>query len=306
MSLLQPSIFEKLPSDLHLMVLEQLDHPRTLENIILAYPRSLTGLLCRYFERILSTILRNLRFPEELSGCIFAIILAKNFPPQRSNDLKLFWRYHFEGNVPRSMHPILIQSPFDILTDMTTLMDTIDFFTNYYATVFAIGRTHAPLLGLGLQRALLRFQLCSQIFHQSGASLKPVLYWSCGAPSSSEYYFWSRFERVEVDDMTCVYLHLVRDLRKTNLCFKVDGSHIVGRREDSRIRGLSLLRNTIEGRALSLFERKYCQHFFENAYSGLKSAGLMTAKERSIACPSVSELYLSLYGEPAQRSTARR
>ena len=77
MSSRNSSLFEKLPSKIHLLVVQQLDEPRDLQNLTKACPGSFGLLFRQYFATIIGPILENAQFPEELSKYIYAIIFAK-------------------------------------------------------------------------------------------------------------------------------------------------------------------------------------------------------------------------------------
>ncbi|KAL2056125.1 hypothetical protein ABVK25_003768 [Lepraria finkii] len=133
------SLLEKLPSEIHLVVMQQLDEPRDLQNLTTAYPRSFGLLFWQHFAIIIGPILENAQFPEELSQYICAIIHAKKHPSDHINDLKLFWNHHFEGTEPRRMHSALLRSPDDTLEEIITITETVGFFTGL-ATILLLAK----------------------------------------------------------------------------------------------------------------------------------------------------------------------
>jgi len=118
-------------------------------------------------QKIIRSILQKLHVSEELALYIYAIILAKTHPPKDLDDLKVFWRYGFEGLESRNIHSALLQSPLDMLKGSTMILATMEFFTNSYTQAFLGNQVNTPQLRvpltpfktLRLQRALLRFQL---------------------------------------------------------------------------------------------------------------------------------------------------
>ena len=118
---------------------------------------------------------------------------------------------------------------------------------------------------LRLRRALLRFQLYTQLFHQPGLteSIDSDKDWE--KRHLHEYHFWIGFESIEVVECKCIYallqhfLVLMRDEPPIAHCSPTASTQ----------RGLLLLQPVLSGAPLSPLMSSYAQRFVECAFSGL-------------------------------------
>ena len=99
-----------------------------------------------------------------------------------------------------------------LLADLT---DTIDFFvhlcTAMYLTDFPFAKQMPLSAGeeLRIRRALLRFQLYAQLFHQPEATDEIISDRDWEQRHLQQQYFWTRFTSVEFEECKCIYRLLV-------------------------------------------------------------------------------------------------
>lgn len=88
-----------------------------------------------------------------------------------------------------------------------------------------------------------------------------------------QQYFWTRFDRVEIEECKCIYVLLTYLLRHlspfpppSNIC-KDRSSKASGK---SKQRGLPLLQPVFSGSNLTPLEASYAQHFLDYAFTGFE------------------------------------
>ena len=110
---------------------------------------------------------------------------------------------------------LLLRLPWtwQILRKLLVLVESVEFFLHFCAALFtrALSPQCREALTLTedeafrIRRALLRFQLYAQIFHQPEATDMVISDrdWECRA--ESQQYFFTRFECVEAEEIKCIY-----------------------------------------------------------------------------------------------------
>lgn len=171
---MEPYRSYNLPLELVLMIMERVRDLSTLSSLIEAYPDFLTPVLESHFGTIIEQRMAEI-LPEELREYIYTIVLAKRSSPLNTKDLKGLLSRQLEGLEPRDF-PIGLPRQLETLKELANLTATIDFFIFFCADMFL---SHLPsnkrtYLSRGenmrIRRALLRFQLFVQIFHQPEAT----------------------------------------------------------------------------------------------------------------------------------------
>ena len=186
---------------------------------------------------------------------------------------------------------------------MLSIMEATDFFTEFSVLMFAKGhglpRCHHPkirhlifgrpekekrklqstVLPLSMcnkqriRRALLRFQLYCELFHQPGDSLDRVDDWEERLPEQE--YFWMRYEWWEVEGVKCIYQIIVLSLENSDLGLSRDTYN--SRTEELQEghlqeRGLPQLRHFLDGTQTTLFGESYRSRFLSRAFHGFSRA----------------------------------
>ena len=273
-------LVEKLPVELQIMVMEHLD-PISLCNLLEAMPSTMPPAYLSRFEPITKSILQTCWPEEELSQYLYAIILAKHRGRSDFFALKSFLNFHFHGTHPRRLVEDFPRS-LESLRDICHLFDAVEFFVGFCTEFFLVDMPTAMQqrpLSTGeqfrLRRALLRFHLYCQLFHQPGGDVDGFSSdrdWE--RRHMAQFLFWTQLERVEIEECKCIYLLLYAYLRELGPLNVAEEWANLGVHDDSswrQMRGLPILRRIIEGGEApsSAFNVSYAQSFQIYAFSGL-------------------------------------
>ena len=154
--------------DLILAVFEHTQDASTLNQMSEAYPT----LLRPYLEERFDTVTLGSSWTEELC-LLYTILLAERETPTNVDDLKTLMVNQLEGLGPKSI-PSTLPRTLQTLRKIVFLISTVDFSVHFCAIIYLM---HFPLEkqtrlssgeDLRIRRALLRFQLYAQLFHQPG------------------------------------------------------------------------------------------------------------------------------------------
>jgi hypothetical protein len=230
---------------------------------------------------------------QELHQYLYAIAAARQEPCIGSENLEIFLNRHLEQentSPPLNILPV----SFSYMKDIAEAMEF--FFTEFCVLLFAKGHgaPYTPPLGISnllygrpkeeqrklletylplsmwdkhrIRRALLRFQLYCELFHQPGepSALDNEDDWE-GRLSEQEL-FWLRYEWWEVEEVKCIYQLLVFSLA-LDCPRETSGSGIQdsfeGRLQE---RGLPQLRHFLDGTNRTLFGERYLRKFLSRAF----------------------------------------
>lgn len=265
----------KLPLDVLLMVLEHMNDLSTLSRTIEAYPTILAPLVNPRLSRLVSRVFHN-SWPEELCQYAYAILLAEEEPPKNLPDLKVFMA-NLLASSERGVLPTTLPHTLQTLRRLASLAETIEFFLHFCVNLYL---THFPLekrmpLSQGeclrIRRALLRFQLYTQLFHQPEATDEIISDRDWEQRPRFEQHFWKRFTSVEAEECKCVYVVLLHALwyMRPFSPSSHQNPNIGANNGRSKQRGLSLLGSVFSGAPLSSLTSSYAERFVEYAFTGL-------------------------------------
>lgn len=184
----------RLPLEIQLLIFENLDEAFTLQTLMVAFPSISSVVYDCHFDRIIYSILSN-SLSQEPMNHIYALLAAQNNLPSLVHDIGPFWKAHFCKDENTILPPQLPRSP-ATLSYIIRVMDA----TNFFAA--SIRFVHRRLYSFNLndslvpyQRALLRFQLFCEIFHQWVNSVDSVV----SFPKNS--YAWFKLnDKLEQDE----------------------------------------------------------------------------------------------------------
>lgn len=148
------------------------------------------------------TLVFGASWPEELRQYVYTILLAETRTPTSVQELKVLMADQLEGSGPRLFPPALPRNH-RTLKRLASLTDTINFFVRLcvatYLMHFPPEKQMPPSPGeeLRIRRALLRFQLYTQLFHQPEATDEIASDRDWEQRHLMEQHFWTRFESVE-------------------------------------------------------------------------------------------------------------
>ena len=268
-----PSRTPRLPPDLILTVFEHTHDMSTLHKLTQAYPTLLRPRLKDRFD----IIVLGPSWPEELRQYVYTILLVEKETPTSVQDLKVLITDQLEGLGPRSFPPALPRT-LQTLKSLASLTETIDFFVHFCATLFLM---HFPLkyrtpLSSGenfrIRRALLRFQLYAQLFHQPEVTDEIVSDRDWEQRHLMEQHFWTRFNSVEAEECKCIYsllYYTLTHLRPILPSSSVDPGSCCGLVKSKR-RGLPLLQTVFSGAPRTTLAASYAERFVDYAFTGLE------------------------------------
>ena len=153
---------------------------------------------------------------------------------------------------------------------VATLTTVIDFFVHLcnslYPREFLRAQTMPLSLGedLRIRRALLRFHLYAQLFHQPESTDELVSDRDWEQRHQQQQYFWTKFTTVEVEECKCIYALLVdalsymRPFQSSTPCFT-----------KSSQRGLPLLDSIFFNSGVTPLASSYAERLVDYAFTGL-------------------------------------
>lgn len=184
----------RLPLEIQLLIIENLDEAFTLQTLMLAFPSITSVVYDCHFDRIIYSILSNSLSKEPMNH-IYALLAAQNNFSSLVHDIGPFWRAHFCKDETTILPPQLPRSP-ATLSYIIRVMSATNFFATHIRYVHRRLYSFNPNDSIvHYQRALLRFQLFCEIFHQWVNSVDSVV----SFPKNS--YAWFKFnDELEQDE----------------------------------------------------------------------------------------------------------
>lgn len=202
----------------------------------------------------------------------YIILLAEDHSPECLQDLKELMASPLQGAAPASI-PVTLPRTLQTLQRLASLKETIDFFLHFCAALFLVhfppGKqwTLSAREELRIKRAILRFHLYAQLFHQPEATDEIVSDRDWEGRIKLQHYFWTRYEGVEAEECKCIYTLLVDSLVRT-LAVRPSAQPEFDLPEKSIVRGLRLLRPVFVGINLTPLEASYAHRFVDYAFDG--------------------------------------
>lgn len=183
-----------LPLEIQLLIFENLDEPFTLQKLMVAFPSITSVVYDSHFDRIIYSILSNSLSREPMNH-IYALVAAQNNFSSLVHDIEPFWKAHFckdETTTPPSQLP---RSP-ATLSYIIRVIDASNYYAFHIRSLHRIQCRATPEVSIvPYQRAMLRFQLFCEIFHQWVNSVDSVV----SFPKNS--YAWFKFDdKLEQDE----------------------------------------------------------------------------------------------------------
>ena len=287
------------------MIIGQVNGLATLNSLIEAFPFRLMPLFQVHFLNIVPVKFA-ITWPEEFRQYAYMILLLQRRPTMRIQEVQSFITDQLEGLAPRKW-PVGLPKPLGTLTRIVSLMKTIDFFFSFFTAFFLSRFPEEKRVALSagedlrLRRALLRFQLYTQIFHQPGITeeVSPDRDWE--DRPSSQYSFWTRFAESEAEECKCIYVSLTRSTESILPLVSMTKS------APSAARGLHLLQNILIGAPLTPLEVSYTRSFVEHARRGLEPLEVSYAQSLVVhGHREMYELYPSYWSDEISAKRIRR
>lgn len=153
---------------------------------MIAFPSITPVVYDSHFDRIIYSILSNTLSQEPMNH-IYALVASQNNFSSIVHDIEPFWKAHFGKDETTSLPPQLPRSP-ATLSYIIRVMNATNFFAVHIRYKHRILYNLTPNDSIvPYQRALLRFQLFCEIFHQWVNSVDSVV----SFPKNS--YAWFKF-----------------------------------------------------------------------------------------------------------------
>jgi hypothetical protein len=233
---------------------------------------------------------------QELQQYLSAIAAARQEPCTGTENLGMFLDHHLEqeqnGSYSNNSHVSL--------SYMKDIEEAVEFFTEFCVLLFAKGHG-APYTPPGrisnllygrpkeeqrklletclplsmwdkhrIRRALLRFQLYCELFHQPGNPYDNEGDWE--ERVSEQELFWLRYEWWEVEEVKCIYqllfFSLALDCPRENL----DSETQISLEGSLQERGLPQLRHFLDGSNTTTFGENHLRKFLSRAFYGFSKA----------------------------------
>ena len=260
-----------LPNEILLHIFEQVDDLQTVSRLARSFPDLLGTVLENRFHDLIPSLFPT-SWTTELREYAYAAVLAEIRGWVDPRDLLLDL---LEEVSPETL---LIGLPptVEIVHKLACVTDAVEFFTVFCSTLFLSNfpSNRKTLLSQGeafrIRRALLRFQLYTQFFHQPRATDVLVSDRDWEARPRSEEYFWTRFTSVEAEECKCVYVLLVNALTRTRPIQHLNDPSFPS--QVSRQRGLPLLQPVFCGapKDISPLAASYAERLVDYAGTGLE------------------------------------
>lgn len=257
---------QALPLDIVPLIFEQIDDLKTLSKIVEAYPGLLECMLERQFNRLVPTLLNDAWSEETLSYAYTLLQIEERLPDK--TELTILMENLIE-DVGSGIAP-LISPSYQTARRLASLTETIDFFVHFCTALWLADfpLTKQMPLSAGedrrIRRALLRFQLYAQLFHQPEATDELISDRDWEQRHHQEQYFWTRFTSVEVEECKCIYRLLVNIVSYMRT---IQPSQTHG--DKSSQRGLPLLHCVFAASTISPLASSYAERFADYAFTGL-------------------------------------
>ena len=257
---------QALPPEIILLIFEQVDDLSTLSNIVKVYPSFLERMLERQFSRFFPALLNN-GWSEETLLYAYTVLQIEERLPDRANLTTL--TESLIENIGPGIASLLSPS-LGTLRRLPDLTETIDFFVHFCTALwlaeFPLAKQMPLSAGeeLRIRRALLRFQLYAQLFHQPEATDELISDRDWKQRYHREQYFWTRFTSVEVEECKCIYGLLV---------YIISYMHPIRPSQPdcdkSSQRGLPLLHCVFAESTISPLAASYAERFADLAFTEL-------------------------------------
>lgn len=257
---------QALPLDIVPLIFEQVDDLTTLSKIVEAFPGLLQCMLERQFTRLVPSLLNDAWSEETLAYAYTVLQIEERLPDK--TELTILMESLIEG-IGLGIAP-LISPSYQTARRLAGLTETIDFFVHFCTALWLADFPLAKQMPLSagedlrIRRALLRFQLYAQLFHQPEATDELVSDRDWEQRHHQEQYFWTRFTSVEVEECKCIYgllVNIVSYMRPIQP-FQI---HC----DKSSQRGLPLLHCVFAGSTISPLASSYAERFADYAFTGL-------------------------------------
>lgn len=221
-------------------------------------------MLERQFTRLVPTLLNDAWSEETLS---YAYTLLQTEERQPDKTELTFLMENLIENVGTGIAPPISPS-YQIVRRLADLTETIDFFVHFCTALwlaeFPLAK-HMPLSAdedQRIRRALLRFQLYAQLFHQPEATDELVSDRDWEQRHHQQQYLWTRFTSVEVGECKCIYRLLVSIVSYMRP-IQPSQTHC----DKSSQRGLPLLHCVFAGSTISPLASSYAGRFANYAFT---------------------------------------
>ena len=257
---------QALPLDIVPLIFEQVDDLTTLSKIVEAYPGLLECMLERQFTRLVPTLLNDAWSEETLSYAYTVLQIEERLPDKM--ELTILLESLIE-DIRSGIAP-LISPSHQTARRIAGLTETIDFFVHFCTALWLADFPLAKQMPLSagedlrIRRALLRFQLYAQLFHQPEATDELVSDRDWEQRHHQEQYFWTRFTSVEVEECKCIY-RLLANIISYMRPIQPSHTHC----DKSSQRGLPLLHYVFAGSTISPLASSYTERFADYAFTGL-------------------------------------
>ena len=257
---------QALPLDLVPLIFEQVDDLKTLSKIVEAYPGLLGSMLERQLTTLVPTLLHN-AWSEEALSYAYTLLQTEERLPDKT-ELTIIMQSLIE-DVGSDISPPISPS-YRTAKRLADLTETIDFFVHFCTALWLADFPLAKQMPLSagedarIRRALLRFQLYAQIFHQPEATDEMVSDRDWEQRLHQQQYFWTRFTSVEIEECKCIYGLLFSTLSYMRPV-QPSQTHC----DKSSQRGLPLLHCVFAGSTISPLASSYADRFADYAFTGL-------------------------------------
>ncbi|KAH8672105.1 hypothetical protein BGZ60DRAFT_406572 [Tricladium varicosporioides] len=237
---------------------------------------------------------------EELQQYLYAIMAAQTIGPLNTTELGLFLDNHFQKS-NKSVPPSIMPRCQDTLDYMSRTLEAVDFFVEFCILIFAkaYGAPSAPNRVIGsvifgrpaeeqarllstslplsmwsdkrrIRRALLRFQLYCELFHQPGDGSESVSDWE--ERLQEQEVFWLCYEWWEVEEVKCIYQVLVFCLENASEGGSLHSGQVL--EANGQQRGLTQLRYFLDNSigCPTAFGEGYLRRFLARPFHGFQQA----------------------------------
>ncbi len=237
---------------------------------------------------------------KELQQYLYTIMSAQTVGPLNTVELGLFLDNHFKNSNESAMLPTIprCQATLDYVTKS---LEAVDFFVEFCILIFAkaYGTPSIPPGPPGsvlpgrpakaqnqflsnslplsmwsdkrrIRRALLRFQLYCELFHQPGDSSESISDWE--ERLQEQEAFWLRYEWWEVEEVKCIYQVLIFCLESASAEGSSHSAEVT--EEDSQQRGLTQFHHFLDDSISrpTAFGESYLRRFLARPFHGFRRA----------------------------------
>ena len=300
----------RLPLDIISVVFNQTDELATVFALAEAYPSLFLTPLNDRFKTLAPRMLPQW-WSEDFRRYAYTAVVAEESSPAKtsvidlpmpSKDLRLLMDNLLEDSgppgVPESLSPSV-----KTMKKLVEIGEVVEFSYHLRHKLFTMKfpelARRPPSKGeaLRLRRALLRFHLYAQLFHEPGAFATS----NCGPEKNQgkrlahEYYYFIHFNRVEVEEMKCIcslFLDVLKVLRN-HMDVKADMP------AKTSTRGLPLIQQVLTGDPISQHTASYITDFMNYGYERLER--LDPCDWKPIQSPESNEVLKHIRQQPPRK-----